>query len=396
MSIPVDSAFWHEKLRELGILVVLPSYNNGQTLATVLDDVRRYATDILVVNDGSTDHTAEILQRQEGLRVLTHPTNEGKGAALKHGLGYAKEHGFRYALTLDSDGQHFAADIPTLVEAIEATPDALLVGARNLTSDNMPGKSTFANRFSNFWFKLETGIRLTDTQSGYRLYPVQRMRFDRWYYTAKYEFELEALVFTAWSGTPVRNVPVHVYYPPREERVSHFRPFRDFTRISLLNTVLVLITLLWIVPRHFLGKLTWSRGKRFFAEHITQSPESNRRITAAVMLGVFMGIVPVWGYQMLLTLFLAHLLRLNKVIAIVAANISIPPLMPFLLYGSYATGCLLLDKPVSLRLNELSLENVKSVIEQYLVGSIIFAAACSVAAGVIAFLLLTVCRKKKI
>jgi uncharacterized protein (DUF2062 family) len=260
----------------------------------------------------------------------------------------------------------------------------------------MPGKNTFANKFSNFWFTLETGIKLQDTQSGYRLYPIQRMNVDKWYYTAKYEFELEALVFAAWGGITVKNIPVHVYYPPQEERVSHFRPFRDFTRISILNTVLVLVTFLWIIPRNFFRKLTWKNCKQFFSDHVTHSPESNLRITAAITLGVFMGIVPVWGYQMLITLFLAHLFRLNKVIAIVAANISIPPMIPFLLYGSYVTGCKVLGDPVNLHLNELSFENVKSVIEQYLIGSVIFAVGCSILAGTIAFILLTACRKKKI
>lgn len=222
------------------------------------------------------------------------------------------------------------------------------------------------------------------------------MNVDKWYYTAKYEFELEALVFAAWGGIPVKNIPVHVYYPPQEERVSHFRPFRDFTRISILNTILVLVTFLWIVPRNFFRKLTWKNCKQFFSNHITHSPESNLRITAAIMLGVFMGIVPAWGYQMLITLFLAHLFRLNKVIAIVAANISIPPMIPFLLYGSYVTGCKVLGEPVNLHLNELSFENVKSVIEQYLIGSVIFAVVCSILAGTIAFILLTACRKKKI
>ena len=99
---------------------------------------------------------------------------------------------------------------------------------------------------------------------------------------------------------------------------------------------------------------------------------------------------------MLITLFLAHLFRLNKVIAIVAANISIPPMIPFLLYGSYVTGCKVLGEPVNLHLNELSFENVKSVIEQYLIGSVIFAVVCSILAGTIAFILLTACRKKKI
>ena len=390
------NTYWHEKLKQLGVIVIIPSYNNDKTLADVIESVRLYSTDILVVNDGSTDETASILNREVNLHIITHPSNQGKGVALKHGLCYAQKQGFRYAITIDSDGQHFASDIPALIEAIEEEPDSLLVGARNLASDNMPGKNTFANKFSNFWFTLETGIKLQDTQSGYRLYPLQRMSIDKWYYTAKYEFELEALVFAAWGGITVKNIPVHVYYPPQGERVSHFRPFRDFTRISILNTVLVLITLLWIIPRNFCRKLTWKNCKLFLSDHIIHSPESNARITATIMLGIFMGITPVWGYQMLITLFLAHLFKLNKVIAIVAANISIPPIIPFLLYGSYATGCKVLGEPINLDFNELSFENVKSVIEQYLIGSIIFAAVCSIIAGIITISLLTACRRKKI
>lgn len=235
---------------------------------------------------------------------------------------------------------------------------------------------------------------LEDTQSGYRLYPLRKMNVQSCWYTAKYEFELEAIVFAAWGDVAVKNIPIHVYYPPQAERVSHFRPFRDFTRISVLNTVLVLITCLWIVPRNLLRKLSWSNCKRFFTDHVLNTRESNLKIVLAIMLGIFMGIVPLWGYQMLITLFLAHLFRLNKVIALVAANISIPPMIPLLLYGSYRTGCMVLGNPPDLHLGDLSLENVKSVLEQYLIGSIIFAMACSLLSGVISTVLLAICRRK--
>lgn len=394
MKEQMSTAYWQEKLKQLGIAIIIPTYNNGKTLATVIETVRLYSTDIIVINDGSTDETPSILNESADLHLITHPINQGKGVALKHGLCYAKEQGYRYAITIDSDGQHFASDIPVFIEAIEQQPDTLLVGARNLSSDNMPGKNTFANKFSNFWFTLETGIKLQDTQSGYRLYPLQKMNVRRWYYTAKYEFELEALVFAAWKGIAVKNIPIHVYYPPQEERVSHFRPFQDFTRISVLNTVLVLITFLWIVPRNFCRKLTWTNIKHGFYKHILHSKESNRKITAAIMLGIFIGITPIWGYQILTTLFLSHLLKLNKVISVVAANISIPPVIPVLLYGSYLTGCKVLGQPANLSLNELSFENVKSVIEQYLIGSVIFASACSIVVGMITISLLSICRRK--
>jgi len=386
---------WHETLDRLGIVVVIPTYNNAGTIGQVVADVKQYANRVIVVNDGSTDATAQILSKTGGIDIVTHPHNCGKGTALKTGLCKAKSEGYRYAITIDSDGQHFASDIPTFVREIEANPDTLLVGSRNIQADNMPGKNTFANKFSNFWFKIETGVDLPDTQSGYRLYPLTRMNVQKWYYTAKYEFELEALVFASWGGVEVKNIPINVYYPPEGERVSHFRPGRDFTRISILNTILVLIALLWIYPRNFCRKFTRENINKFISNNITHSPDSNLRITAAIMLGIFMGIVPVWGYQMLIAFALAHLLKLNKILTLVASNISIPPVIPFLIYGSYYTGCKILNSPLELTLSNITLESVKNSLIPYVVGSVVFAVLCSVAVGVVVLGLLTVFRRKK-
>ncbi len=384
----------HPRTRQTGIVILIPTYNNAATLATVIDEVRNYATDIIVVDDGSTDDTPGILAGYgHAIQLITHSRNRGKGTALKNGLQYARQQGFRYAITIDSDGQHYPSDIPRFVEAIEKEPGTLLVGARNLRADNMPGKNTFANKFSNFWFRLETGIKLEDTQSGYRLYPLQEMGSLK-YYTARYEFELEAIVFAAWRGIQVKNIPIHVYYPPEEERVSHFRPLRDFTRISLLNTLLVLWCVVWIWPRNFFRKFTRKNIRAFFDRYILHSPESNAQLTWAIMLGVFMGIIPVWGYQMLIALFLSRIFKLNSVITLLASNISIPPLIPFILYGSYATGCLVLGRPVSINFGDVSFDNIKTVLEQYILGSIIFAALCSLLAGLVSRSVLAMFRRK--
>lgn len=90
MKEQISTAYWHEKLKQLGIIVIIPSYNNGKTLADVIESVRFYAPDILVVNDGSTDETAEILSRESNLHTITHPANQGKGVALRHGLSLPK------------------------------------------------------------------------------------------------------------------------------------------------------------------------------------------------------------------------------------------------------------------------------------------------------------------
>lgn len=378
--------------RHLSLCIVIPTYNNAGTLAQVLEDVLARSFPVIVVNDGSTDETAEILKRFPSVRIIAYPVNRGKGHALDKGLKAAMTAGFRYAVTLDSDGQHYPDDISVFLKEIELHPDSLLIGARNLASDNMPGKNTFANKFSNFWFTLETGIRLADTQSGYRLYPLDKLKGIH-LFTSKYEYELEIIVQAAWRNIRVANVPVKVYYPPAGERVSHFRPVRDFTRISLLNTVLVLIALLWFWPWKCLRSLTWENIRMFISEHITRSGESNLRITLAVMFGVFMGIVPIWGYQMIVAGIAAHFLRLNKVITLVASNISLPPMIPFLLFGSYATGGWLLHRPVDLSLHEVTFETLKDSLIQYLAGSMVFALLCGAAAGIICITLLSLFRK---
>lgn len=241
-------------VEENEVCAVIPTYQNAKTLLKVVADVHRVVDTVFVVDDGSNDGTAALLDKATGNerpeKVLTHPKNCGKGAALKTGLTYARQQGFRYAVTVDADGQHRANDIPALLKAVEEEPDALAIGSRGLQHENMPAKSTFANRFSNFWFALQTLQRLPDTQSGLRVYPLQRLHGLRWM-SARYEAELTLLVFSAWAGVKLLPVPVSVYYPPRDQRVTHFRPGRDFTRISVLNTLLCFLMVVYGWPRIF-------------------------------------------------------------------------------------------------------------------------------------------------
>lgn len=241
-------------VEENEVCAVIPTYQNAKTLLQVVADVHRVVDTVFVVDDGSNDGTAALLDKATGNerpeKVLTHPKNCGKGAALKTGLTYARQQGFRYAVTVDADGQHRADDIPALLKAVEEEPDALAIGSRGLQHENMPAKSTFANRFSNFWFALQTLQRLPDTQSGLRIYPLRCLHGLRWM-SARYEAELTLLVFSAWAGVKLLPVPVSVYYPPRDQRVTHFRPGRDFTRISVLNTLLCFLMVVYGWPRIF-------------------------------------------------------------------------------------------------------------------------------------------------
>ena len=230
------------------ICAVIPTYNNGGTVADVVKGVLRQGLPVIVVDDGSTDDTERKLEGLE-IRYIRHESNRGKGCALKTGLEAAQALGHRFVLTIDADGQHDPADIPALVAA--AGERTLVVGSRNIAADGMPSGSTFANRFSNFWFAVQTGRKLPDTQTGYRIYPLEDLPSLR-LLTARYEAELTLLVFSAWKGLRLVPVPVRVYYP--EDRVSHFRPFADFFRISVLNTVLCVLALVYGYPRMLLGR----------------------------------------------------------------------------------------------------------------------------------------------
>jgi glycosyltransferase involved in cell wall biosynthesis len=241
---------FREMFREKKVCVLVPTYNNEKTLGNVLESLFAYTDQIIVVNDGSTDSTPNLLQQFPKINLVSYPDNRGKGYALRTGFRHAVKSGYDYAITIDSDGQHFAEDLGKFLLKMEEHPGAIIIGARNMDQASVPGKSSFGNKFSNFWFWVETGLRMSDTQSGYRLYPVKLLDKVN-FLTRKFEFEIEVLVRSAWRGVEITEVPVRVYYAERESRVSHFRPFKDFTRISILNTFLVTIALLYIHPRDF-------------------------------------------------------------------------------------------------------------------------------------------------
>jgi len=381
------------------LAVVIPTYNNIGTLAGVIDGVLKYTSNIIVVNDGSTDGTKEVLKsylQNNSLHLVSYSENRGKGWALRQGFIRALQLGYEYVITIDSDGQHFPEDLEAFIHKLEEKGTGLIIGARNMNQSSVPGKSSFGNRFSNFWFWVETGIKAPDTQSGYRLYPVKLMEGTR-YFTRKFEFEIEVIVRAAWKGIAIESVPVKVYYAPPDERVSHFRPFRDFTRISILNTVLVLITLLWINPRNFtraiFRKSTYTNLlKEMF------NPDEPVSVTAfSVAFGVFMGIVPVWGFQLLIAIALSVLLRLNKALVIVSANISIPPMIPFIIFLSYQMGVFWVgDSAIPFTMSKgITLESIHANFLQYVYGAITLAFVAGLVAGMITFSVLKIKKRKQ-
>jgi glycosyltransferase involved in cell wall biosynthesis len=383
----------HHKFIHYKCCVLIPTYNNATAIKEVINGVLEFTSNIVIVNDGSTDNTAAILEAYPDLKIVHHPKNIGKGMALRTGFKAAFQSEYQYAISIDSDGQHYPDDLHLFIDQIEVHPKAIIIGARNMDQPNVPGKSSFGNRASSFWFWVVTGIKLSDTQSGYRLYPLAPLNTVN-FITRKYEFEIEVMVRSFWKGVEVLSIPIKVFYPPADERITHFRPFKDVTRITLLNIVFVLLAAFWFTPIRLIKNFSFRESKKKLYNHTVGSPDSIRKKSLSMGLGVFMGIAPFWGYQIWLALGLAHLLKLNKVIVVIFSNISIPPFIPFILYGSYYVGARILGKSTDLTFSsDLRVEDVWNYLQPYLYGSFLLAFVVGVCVSTLAYATLRIIDK---
>lgn len=233
-------------------MLLLPTYNNADAIGGVLDEIAPHVprlARVVVVDDGCTDGTAAILARYPWLEVLRHPKNAGKGKALHTGFAYAREHGLENVIVMDADGQHRAEDLPKILKKLDTHRGHIVIGARDMRREvagDVPGASLFGRAISNFWVWVETGVHLPDTQSGFRAYPVARLPLGD-FTTSRYDFEIEVLVRAIWRGTPVCSEQVSVFYPLREERVTHFDQWKDNVLLTKLHTRLVIMRILSIL-----------------------------------------------------------------------------------------------------------------------------------------------------
>jgi glycosyltransferase involved in cell wall biosynthesis len=233
-------------------VVLVPTYNNAGTLRAVLDGIAAFDLPMIVVNDGATDATPAVLKDWAAAgpnrTVITHPVNRGKSDAMRTGFAAAADAGFTHALTIDSDGQHDAANIPALLADARDHPTALILGVRGDRIEHCPPNSLKARKVANFLTRVECGQRITDTQSGLRVYPLGLVQAVPCR-AGRYGYEAEIIPRAVWAGCPVREVPIACRYFPAEERVSHFQPYRDSLRqLKMHAGLLVRAFSPW--PRH--------------------------------------------------------------------------------------------------------------------------------------------------
>ena len=218
-------------------LAIIPAYQAAATIGEVVSDLRASwqatlgeAARVLVVNDGSTDATAREAQRA-GAEVLEHPSNRGKGAALRSGLEHAARLNAAVAVTLDADGQHPASEALRVL-CHPAPAHALVLGVRDLPGAGAPRANQFSNAFSNAWLSAFAGRKLLDTQCGLRRYPVPET-LALGARASGFGFEAEVVLRAARAGWPIEHLPTRVIYPPAHQRTTHFHRWRDPFRIVL-------------------------------------------------------------------------------------------------------------------------------------------------------------------
>ena len=229
----------------LRYVIVIPAYNHGTQVRGVVEKCLHLGLPVIVVDDGSTDATSSVLASLSGVTVIHHKENQGKGTSLL--TGFAASLPFAdWAITIDADGQHDPEDILSLMQAVPEGQRPVVIGKRvGMGHGNVPWTSRWGKRFANFWVWTSCGRWLSDSQSGFRIYPLPET-LHLGTRAKRYQFEVEVLVRAVWFGIPIVEAPVHAIYGAPEERISHFRPWLDFWRNT--RTFARLIAMRILVP----------------------------------------------------------------------------------------------------------------------------------------------------
>jgi uncharacterized protein (DUF2062 family) len=312
------------------IAVVIPVYNQPDRLREVVRRCLRIHPWVLVVDDGSEPAVAPLVADLP-VEVLRHGVNRGKGAALRTAAHRLRELGATHMITLDADGQHDPEDLGTMLQATRAQPEALIVGVRDFDGQAVPASSRFGRAFGNFWVWLQTGTRVHDIQSGFRVYPVAALEALSCL-AGRYAFEVEAVVRALWGGVPVHEVSVHVHYAPSDRRSSHFHKLWDNLRLIALNMHLTIRSFVpWphrqVADARAPTRVTIGHPLRSIRRLLVERA-TPRELMFAVALGVFLGAVPLIACHTLVILIAAAILRVNRLAAVAASQLCMPPVVP--------------------------------------------------------------------
>lgn len=346
--------------------ILIPVFNHPATIVKVaqrvLDCPDRAPDDlVLVIDDGSTDETPTLLakwiaerrrQSQPVPTVVRLDRNGGKGAALTRGFVEALGLGCTHAATIDADDQHDVADLAHLIEFARTHPRDMIIGDRQMGVSEVPSRSRTGCELSRFWLHLAAGQDVPDSQCGLRVYPLAHVtalphRFER------FDYETEILARLAWAGVRIRSAPIRCIYFNSDTRVSHFRPVRDSLRGVRLNLFLVGRRLAPVPVRQLVerpravahplltGWWSWHVWRKTVRGAL-KSGLTNAQLAAAFGVGLFLGVLPIWGLQTVLGLYVAQRLHLNPAAVVLGTQIGLPPATALWLYLSAWLGSLAL------------------------------------------------------
>lgn len=219
--------------------VLIPAFNEAPHIANVVKRVREHVQDVVVIDDGSADGTADVA-RAAGATCLQLPKNYGKASALRAGIAFARDHHFNCVITLDGDGQHLPEDIPGMLRIAEQTGADLVIGARRFDRAVMPRSRYFSNVIGSRLASALVGCEIRDSQSGFRWLRLDKLDAAK-LRSQCYELEMEILIKMARSGCTIAHAPVRMVYDDGQAR-SKMKPVRDTVRVCL-----------WSLAFRFLG-----------------------------------------------------------------------------------------------------------------------------------------------
>jgi glycosyltransferase involved in cell wall biosynthesis len=219
--------------------VLIPAFNEALYIADVVERARQHVAEVVVIDDGSSDGTADIA-RAAGANCLQLSENCGKASALRTGIAYARDQNFTHVITLDGDGQHLPEDIPVMLRVAEETGADLIIGARSFDRTRMPRSRYFSNVIGSRLASALVGCEIRDSQSGFRLFRLDKLDEGK-LRSRCYELEMEILIKMARSGCTIAHAPIRMVYDEGQAR-SKMKPVRDTVRVCL-----------WSLAFRFLG-----------------------------------------------------------------------------------------------------------------------------------------------
>lgn len=367
----------NKKFEKVNCCVILLTYNNVSKLEEILTDISQCTNNVLVINNGSTDSTTDVLKHFDKHILKPHHIEhpQGKGDALLTGFKLALSLGFSYAITIGDNEKYLEEDFEKFLDKIAHEPNSLIVGNRTEVSK----KNNFNLKLSNFLYQIETGQTLPDTTCAFRLYPLKSI--DNISFLSKNSgFDIEVIVKSTWKG-------INIAHTSTTTSATIEKP----VSVNIINLALVFLALFYYRPMIFFKKLRKKNLQQIWEDLIWVKNESTLKKSISVAYGVFCGLCPFWGFHTGLAIGGALLFRLNKALTIFASNVSFPPFIPLVLYLSLQTGTIVLNEPF-IEFNdlwELNFEMIKHNSYTYFVGSMVLSVSLALFSGILSYFLIS-------